>query len=57
VLRANNNFICESIVKRDKRMRDAMRGVTPLGIIRMRVRAYNFSAQYTVGRGALTALY
>jgi hypothetical protein len=38
-------------------MRDAMRGVTPLGIIRMRVRAYNFSAQYTVGRGALTALY
>jgi hypothetical protein len=26
---AKNNFICESIVKRDKRMRDAVRDVTP----------------------------
>jgi hypothetical protein len=33
-------------------MRGAVRGVTPLRSIRMRERAYNFSAHLRVGRGA-----
>jgi hypothetical protein len=37
---AKNKFICESIVKCDKR-RGAVRGVTPVRGIRMRERAYN----------------
>jgi hypothetical protein len=35
----------------------AVRGVTPQRDIRMRERAYNFSAHYRVGRGASTVLY
>jgi hypothetical protein len=54
---AKNNFICESIVKRDKRMRGAVRGVTPVWSIRMLERAYNFSAHFSVRRGACTVLY
>jgi hypothetical protein len=40
-------------------MRDAgaVRGVTPLQSIRMRERAYNFSAHFGVGRGTRTVLY
>jgi hypothetical protein len=54
---AKNNFICVSIVKREKRMRSAVRDVTPLRSIRMRELAYNFSAHFRVGRGARTVLY
>jgi hypothetical protein len=54
---AKNNFICVFIVKRDKRMRSAVEGVTPLRSVRMRERAYNFSDYFRVGRGARTVLY
>jgi hypothetical protein len=36
-------------------MRSAVRGVIPLRSIRMRERAYNFSANFRVGQGASTA--
>jgi hypothetical protein len=54
---ANNNFICQPIVKRDKRTRGAVRGDTPMQSIRMRERAYNFIAYFNVKRGARTVLY
>jgi hypothetical protein len=38
-------------------MRGAVRGVTPLRRIRMRERAYNFSAHFRIGPGARTVLY
>jgi hypothetical protein len=50
VLPTKNNVICESIVKRDKHTRDAVRGVTPVQGIRMRERAYNFSAHFSARR-------
>jgi hypothetical protein len=55
---AKNNFICEFIVKRDKRMRDAGRcaGRYPGVGNRTRERAYNFSAHFSVRRGARTVL-
>jgi hypothetical protein len=38
-------------------MRAVVQGDTPLRSIRMRERAYNFSAHLRVGRGARTELY
>jgi hypothetical protein len=38
-------------------MRGAVRGVTPLLSIRMRERAYNFSAHFRVRQGACSVLY
>jgi hypothetical protein len=53
---AKNNFICASIVNRDKPIRDpaygmrgAVRSVTSLRSIRMRERDYNFSAHFRAG--------
>jgi hypothetical protein len=48
-----NNFICVSIVKRDKRTRDAGRSAGQP----MSERAFNFSVHFRVGRGARTVLY
>jgi hypothetical protein len=45
-----------SIVKRDKYSRRT-RGITPVRGIRMRERAYNFSAHFRVGRGTRAVLY
>jgi hypothetical protein len=50
---AMNNFICVCIVKRDKRMREVVWGVTSVRGIRIRERTFSFSVHFRVRRGAV----